>query len=117
MLRYNFDRVFMARGIHHPFTYLKNAGFSITFASRVKNRRVARLNTDMLERLCMVLRCTPNDLMEWIPDDELDEKHPLQRIRRSDLQVDISRTLNSIPIDQLSEIDQMIKAKIAERNQ
>ena len=114
MLIYNFERIFKARGIARPFTYLKNAGFSDNFATRVKNHKVARLNLREIERLCVLLRCTPNDFYEWTPDKntQVDSEHPLNKIKRSDKVIDLTRMLNSIPLEQLDEVEQLIKEKI-----
>lgn len=114
MLIYNFDRIFKARGIIRPFSYLKNAGFSDNFATKVKNNKVARLNLREIERLCVLLRCTPNDFYVWTPDKntQVDSEHPLNKIKRSDKVVDLTRMLNSIPLEQLDEVELLIKEKI-----
>lgn len=114
MIQYNFDRVFRARGIERPFTFLKQAGFSDNFATKVKNNRVLRLNLRELEKLCLILRCTPNDFCEWVQDKDtqVDSDHPINSIKRSDKVVDMIKTLNSIPLGQLDEIESIIKEKI-----
>ena len=115
MIKYDFDRIIKARGIERPFTYLRNAGFNDHMATRIKNNRVIRLDIKHLERLCILLRCTPNDLMVWIPEkgDQIDEKHPMNVIRKSEDEVDFVHTLNSIPIGKLKEIDQLIREEIS----
>ena len=115
MIIYNFDRIFKARGIDKPFSFLKRAGFSDSFASKVKNSKVSRLDLRMLERLCIQLRCTPNDFMEWEPDNDndIDKDHPLNLIRKSDKIVDITKTLNSVPLGRLEEIEKLIKDNIS----
>jgi DNA-binding Xre family transcriptional regulator len=114
MIRYNFDRIFKARGIERPFTFLRKAGFSDNFATKINQNKVKRLNLEEIERLCVLLKCTPNDFFEWTPDsdNQVNEDHPLNDIRRSDIVIDITKTLNSVPLGQLAEIEQMIKDKI-----
>ena len=114
MITYNFDRVFKARGIDKPFSFLKRAGLSDSFASRVKNGKVSRLDLKMIERLCLILRCSPNDFMEWMPDDDnqVDKDHPINLIKKTDKVVDITKTLNSVPLDKLDEVDDIIKKYI-----
>jgi len=114
MLKYNFDRVFRARGIDRPFTFLKNAGFSDNFASKVKNNRVARLNLKEMERLCFLLKCTPNDIMVWQPesDNETIESHPLSELRKTVTDVDLVKTISSIPLGQVERIEKLIKEEI-----
>jgi hypothetical protein len=40
MLISNFKRILKARGIERPYTYLKNNGFSSSFASKVNGNTV-----------------------------------------------------------------------------
>ncbi|MBK3516581.1 helix-turn-helix domain-containing protein [Carboxylicivirga marina] len=113
MLEYDFTRVMKARGIDKPFKFLRQAGFSANFASKIKNNRVLRLTTEQLEKLCLLFKCTPNDLMVWTPTDSAHvDDHPLHKIRKSDVQVDMLKTINSIPLEHLSRINQLIKSEI-----
>ena len=111
MLTYNFDRVFKARAIEKPFTFLRKCGFSDNFATKIKNNRVKRLNLNEIERLCLVLKCTPNDFFEWQPDnsDQIEDAHPLNTIKRSGEEVDLIRTLNTLPLGKIPAIYQLIK--------
>ncbi len=114
MIKYNFDRIFKARGVNKPFTYLTQAGFSDNFATRVKNNRIKRLELKELERLCLLLRCTPNELFEWTPNEENqnDENHPLQAIKKSEKVFDLTKMLNSVPLGELDEIEELINERI-----
>ena len=78
MLTFNFKRVFKARGIEKPFSYLVKAGYSDSFATRVVNSKIERMNLKDVEALCGMLNCTPNDILEWIPDknEKNTENHP-----------------------------------------
>lgn len=116
MINYNFDRIFKAKGINKPFAFLKSAGFSDNLASKIKNNNVARLNMSSLERLCVALFCTPNDLMEWIPENNqtVDSKHPMNIIRKPEIEIDLAKTISSIPIGKLGEIEKMIREKLNE---
>ena len=64
MLTYNFTRLFKARGIDKPFSYLVKAGYSPNFATGVVNNQVLRLNLTDIEKLCVLFQCTPNDLFQ-----------------------------------------------------
>ncbi|MDX9848120.1 MAG: helix-turn-helix transcriptional regulator [Tenuifilaceae bacterium] len=110
MLSYNFERMFKARGIERPFTYLRKAGFSDRFASKIKQGNVRRLDLEEIERLCILFRCTPNDLYEWTPnpDNQIDENHPLNEIRKTDKILNITQTLNAVPLRHLALIERLI---------
>jgi len=114
MLTFNFSRIFKARGIEKPFSYLVRVGYSDNFATRIVNNRIKRLDLTDLEKLCELLQCTPNDLLEWIPEskDKTNDKHPLISIMRSDKVVQLTQILNSVPLDKLSEIESVIKKEI-----
>ena len=114
MLTFNFNRIFKARGIDKPFSYLVKVGYSDNFATRIVNNRIKRLDLAEIEKLCELLQCTPNDLLEWIPSnkDKSNDKHPLISIRRSDKVVQLTQILNSIPLDKLNEIESVIKKEI-----
>ncbi|WP_075591467.1 helix-turn-helix domain-containing protein [Labilibacter marinus] len=114
MLKYNFKRVFRARGIDRPFTFLKKAGFSDNFASKINNNRVYRLDLKDLERLCFLLRCTPHDLLEWHPEPSMEtvDTHPLEKLRKSTKDTDLIKTISAIPLEQVQRIENLIKEEI-----
>lgn len=118
MLKYNFDRVFKARGINRPFSYLKNAGFTVNMAVNINRSKVARLHVKHLEQLCLLLRCTPNDFMAWEPENEeqAPKNHPLYQIKRNEDQVEITKMLNSIPLDKLGAIKKLIREELQNKD-
>jgi len=114
MLFFNFKRVFMARGIDKPFSYLVNLGYSDNYATRIANSRYKRMDLKDIETLCEHLQCTPNDLLEWYPDkkDKTNEKHPLMPLKRINKTLELTKMLNSVPLDKLAEIESIIKKSI-----
>ena len=114
MLTFNFSRIFKARGIDKPFSYLVKVGYSDNFATRIVNNRTKRLDLADIEKLCELFQCTPNDLLEWIPDskDKTNNNHPLISIKRSDKVVQLTQILNSVPLDKLGEIESVIKKEM-----
>ncbi len=114
MLTYNIGRIFEARGINKPYSYLTKAGYSSNTASRFINKHFRKLNLDDVERLCELLRCTPNDLLEWTPrpGDTTDENHPLNELKRDKSYASIRQMLKTVPLNKLSEIENMIKKEI-----
>jgi len=117
MLKYNFDRIFKARGIDRPFTFLRQAGFHDSLATSMKRNRVNRMNLPTIEKVCILLKCTPNDLMEWEPDDNFESfsDHPLNVIRQSRKKTtDLSRMLSSVPLEKLGDIEEIIKKEVGE---
>jgi len=114
MLISRFDRIFKARDIAHPYSYLCNARFSDTLASRIKNNKVERLRMNHLEKLCILLKYIPNDIVAWHSDSKTDieAEHPLNNLRQSDHEIDLVKTINSIPLGKLEKIEQLIKEEL-----
>ncbi|MBN2614572.1 MAG: helix-turn-helix transcriptional regulator [Bacteroidales bacterium] len=113
MLYYNFTRVFKARGVERPYSLLLHAGIGSDLATRIKKNQVRLLRLETLEKVCLLLHCTPNDVMEWIPEKgNTDKDQPLNQLRKTQNKViDITRSLNSLPLDKLEEISRYIDAQ------
>lgn len=43
---------------------------------------------------------------------KIEGKHPLYKIKKNDKVINILKTLNSVPIEKLEEIEQIIKERI-----
>ncbi len=114
MLVFNFTRIFKARGVERIFSYVREIGYSDNFATKVAHNRFDKLNLKQIEKFCVILKCTPNDLLEWIPDanEQNVENHPLYPLKRSDKVLKLTQMLNSIPLDKLAAIENMIKNEI-----
>ncbi len=114
MLKYNFTRIFEARGIARPNSYLVKEGCSANYANRIANNKIRKLNLDEVERFCELLQCTPNDLLEWVPgpDSTNIEKHPLFPLRREKPAINIGQILKSVPLDKLADIENLIKSEM-----
>ncbi|MFN8286372.1 MAG: helix-turn-helix transcriptional regulator [Chitinophagales bacterium] len=110
MLQLNLKRIFKARAIEQPYKFLVQAGFVPFTAHKYKNGTAVHLRVDHIEKLCILLNCTPNDLFEWVPDDLLDDRadHPLQQIRRREKKIEINKLLGKLSLEKLEEIQKLI---------
>ncbi len=113
MLKFDFPRVFKARGIDRPFSFLVNYGYSTNMATRIVNNRTRQVNLRDIEKLCMILKCTPNDFFDWVPgkSDINMENHPLNALKRSDKSV-LAQLINDIPMDRLADIEKLINKEL-----
>lgn len=110
MLQINLTRIFKARGIEQPYKFLVRNGFVPFTAHKYKNGKVDVIRLDHIEKLCILLNCTPNDILEWLPQDLLDDtpNHPLQKIRKRDKKIEINKMLSNLSLDKLEEIEKML---------
>ena len=51
----------------------KVTGMSNTTISNLYNEKVKRLDFDTLEKLCKLFNCNVQDLIEYIPDEEVEK--------------------------------------------
>ena len=113
MLKFNFNRIFKARGIDRPFTHLVDLGFQRSAASRMNTGKIKSMSLKELERLCEMFECTPNDLLEWVPGKYMEDitKHPLKSLIRAESPVNIKAMLDTLPVAHLDEIEKFIQEK------
>ena len=119
MLQYNLKRIFKFRAIDKPYTYLTLHGFSSNFASKVVQNKLVRMNNREIEHMCLILRCTPSDLFEWIPDEgsPVDENHPMNKLKTSGNEIDFNKSMRSVPMEKMDELRKIINEKIKEYEQ
>lgn len=116
MLAFNLKRIFAARGIEKPFTYMVRKGFSDSFSSAIINGRKHQMNLREVERLCELFRCTPNDLLEWTPSAEqaIQKDHPLKPLERVEKVAELNQLINTASMDKLAQIEAIVKRELAE---
>ena len=83
MITLNIKELCRERGIAHPLTALMKAGISVSVAQAYLKDKKDRFQVQHVEKLCRLLRCTPNDLFTWTPDSKAEDypENPLQAIR------------------------------------
>lgn len=113
MLRYNFNRIFQIRGISRPYTFLTEHGFKKSYATRLIGGKINSMKADHMERFCLLLKCTPNDIMEWEPDNEEVnvESHPLKELIREEHLGKVKTILRNLPLEELDEVFEYIRAR------
>ena len=72
------------RGFKAPLRALMKSGISQRVSQGYLEGKKKNLSLKHVERLCTLLRCTPNDLFAWTPDSEAENyaENPLQKIRQ-----------------------------------
>ena len=82
MLRINLSRIFRAFAVHRPTRFLVEKGYTYSTAQRLVVMNHSRFRLEDLEQLCLRMGCTPNDILEWVPNqDQVSLDTPLQQLR------------------------------------
>ena len=105
MLKYNLKKHFKLRGISYPARFLIEIGFTKQSAYNVARGNFVSLSPSHLEKLCLSLNCTPNDLMEWEPGKNITdpETHSLQKLRPSRF-TDLHSFIAALPYEKMNEV-------------
>lgn len=90
------------RGIKYPLPALIKAGISQWIAFKYLQGEKKNLMIDHIEKLCTLLRCTPNDLFAWTPDNKVEDypENPLQAIRKKEM-ADLQKIIGSLSLEEV----------------
>lgn len=111
MLRLNLQAVMRQRGIMNPTKYLLKKGFSRHQTGRLLRNEQESISYKTLEKLCLALHCTPDELLVWEKpmDVAVPEHHPLHRLLPKPEEVDLLQKLQQLPMDKLEQLKQIMK--------
>lgn len=111
MLKLKLEEVIQSRGIVNPYHYLVKNGFNYYTAGRLLRNERDSVSYVHLEKLCLLLDCSPSDLFVWQPakDADVAPNHSLQKLRPKPDDLNLFQTLKKLPFDKLEQIKQFIK--------
>jgi DNA-binding Xre family transcriptional regulator len=107
MLILDLQRVFDLRGINRPAKFLIDHGFSKSTVTRLINYRISSINMKFLEKLCIILKCTPNDLLRWTPGKGellLSEDLPLNEMKKNNDDNEFYNLRTSLSLSKLEKV-------------
>lgn len=83
MLQLRVKKLMKEKGIKAPLTAMMKAGISQGVAQKYLSNKKIWILYEHIEMLCLLLRCEPNDLFEFVPDGKtvVDEAQPLNKLK------------------------------------
>ena len=110
MLKFNVKRMFAARGIERMTGFLVKLGMTYPRASRFLKAQSGLVKIKDIEKLCVALNCTPNDLFEWLPDDKtvVPDGHSLNALKRDSERKNLQELVKDIPSEKLALIETLL---------
>ncbi len=83
MLLLDIPRILAEKGIANPKKFLIGLGFYPQAATAILRGKRVRIDRDQIEKMCVALHCTPNELFSWQPGDATVEAgHPMRALIR-----------------------------------
>ena len=107
MLYLNISRIMSLRAIPNAQKYLIANGFSYNIAFRIMHEVDSQMKFQHMEKLCLILHCTPNDLLSWQPTPSADKNEPLFALVH-DTQ-NVLNKLKNAPIEKLNQFSQWLE--------
>lgn len=106
MLRFELESLLESREVHQPLHFLVKAGFNYHTAHRLLNIESRSIRMDHVEKLCLVLNCTPDDLLVWDAPKSMGNlgNHPLKKLTNRQRKGSILPKIKSLPQDKLDEL-------------
>jgi DNA-binding Xre family transcriptional regulator len=83
MMRIRIKEMIKEKGMKFPYSAMLKAGISRGIANKYMKGEKEYILVDHVEKLCLLFRCMPNDLYEWVPDNAMQEEanHPLHALK------------------------------------
>ena len=72
---------------------------------------------ETVEKLCLALNCTPNDLLEWVPSKDMatNSAHSLNALKRNEAILNnMAQLMNSVSLEKLEKIQEIIQKELEE---
>ena len=115
MLRINLSRIFRAFAVHRPTRFLVEKGYTYSTAQRLVVMNHSRFRLEDLEQLCLRMGCTPNDILEWVPNqDQVSLDTPLQQLRFKP-EPYFDQLLNKLDYGDQLELQRLMEERIAQK--
>jgi hypothetical protein len=111
MLHFDLTGMMRRREIENPYRFLVKNGFNYHTAGHLLRNERDSLSYKNLEKLCLLLHCTPNDLFVWQKpkDSVIAENHPLNQLKPKPQDINVTQKLQELPLDKLEQVKQFIK--------
>lgn len=111
MLIFNPKRMMDRRQIDKPHRELVKAGIAPSTATNLLNYHNFRVSVEVMEKICLALNCTPNDLFEWRSrtNESIPENHALNSLKPAEKPENLSELIKNIPVEKLSQIDEFVR--------
>ncbi len=110
MLKFNPKNILIRRGIEKTTAFLVNLGMDYSTASRFLKSKSQFVKIRDIEKLCVALNCTPNELFEWEADKKtvLPETHSLNALGNRERPKELREMVKDIPPDKLALIENLL---------
>jgi DNA-binding Xre family transcriptional regulator len=117
MLTLSIAPLLHSKGIKHLTPYLQQKGFSYHTARYLVGNKLARFNLDTIEKLCIALECTPNDILYFsTSSDAVPTNHPLRALNMERYHNEIAEGVQQLNTAEVAELKAALRNIIERKN-
>lgn len=110
MIYFNFKRFFRLKGITRPFSHLTAMGYSESYATKLTNNRINEINLERLENFCLDFNCTPNDILDFDPTNNvISSDHALNSLTKRKISDEMLGKIFNLPAEKIEQIHDILK--------
>lgn len=111
MISLNLHRIMLQKGITRSYTYLRHLGITHFVATKYIAGSYKSMKFKDIEKMCIAMHCTPNDLLEWRKtenDIDLPLTHPLKVLHHTETTTNINQLLINANPETLKEVQKLL---------
>jgi len=114
MLTLNVLPICKARSIKEIHTFLTRSGFSHSTAHQIATGKATAPKLAHLEKLCLLLDCTPHDILEWKPSEgqAIGFKALSALLPKEETGFEWMQELKKLPLDKIRELGLVVKTEL-----
>jgi len=97
-------------GIEDPRRWLVKNGFNHVTAGRLMNNTQDSIKYATMEKLCLLLNCTPNELLSFQPNSNstVAASHPIQKLKHVPKEASITGRLKALSPEKIKEVQEFL---------
>ena len=109
--------ILVAKGYKANTGTLRNIGFTFTTARALLNGTAKTINLQQLELLCIFLRCTPNDLINYTPEPNnfVQPYYPIHTLTKANNPLQTLDHIKSMTATEMQEFQKMVEQFVEEK--
>jgi DNA-binding Xre family transcriptional regulator len=112
MIRINLQHLLLLKNVHDARKFFVDKGINSTTAYRYVKMTNTRFTFKELEMLCLMFDCTPNDILEWIPNREhASQGYALEKLIRTQEEESLIHVIAKLPVEELMDVKRYILEK------
>lgn len=110
MLQLNVLELLAGRGITNPQRYLIKQGIPYYTVSRLVTNKSRNISFDALEQLCLVCKCTPDELFVWVADEATAGTEPvaLEKLKPKPKLPTAAERLRNLSAEQVQKLQEFM---------